>query len=76
MKTTTLKRKVNKNIRYIKLDIYKTLFKLYMVEQIFGSVKNNKPTGIIKKFFNTFSEAKNYFIRYVNLKIKKGYKLI
>lgn len=70
-----LKRTVNNNVRYLKLSIYPTLFDdLFLVEKVYGSVKNKKPTGVIKSFFRSYNEANIDLNKYIATKIKKGYQ--
>jgi len=74
MRQIILKRKVNENIRYLKIDLYKTLFNhLYMVEQVYGSVKNKAPTGRTKKFFSSYDDAIKYLNKYILIKQRRGY---
>ncbi|MDX4028344.1 WGR domain-containing protein [Aliarcobacter skirrowii] len=71
-----LTRIVNDKERYYKLNIEFNLFEEYLVENIYGSVKNKTPTGVIQKIFITKKEAINYVKKTIEKKIKKGYKIL
>jgi len=70
---TTLYRKVNHNIRYYKLDISKTLFNNSLLFIEYGNIKYKNPTGTIKYYFDTISDAKKEFMSIFNKKVKRGY---
>ncbi|MDD3465607.1 MAG: WGR domain-containing protein [Campylobacterales bacterium] len=72
----TLTRKVGNRIRYYTLDLQMDLFGEYIVNKIFGSICNKKPTGFKREYFQTRESAIISFKRNLALKMAKGYKLL
>ena len=60
-------------MRYYKLKLYPTLFGDILLIKEFGSIKNKKPTGIIKEYFSHIEECLKAIDFFVYEKIKKGY---
>ena len=71
-----LRREVNGKLRYYKISIYPTLFNEFLLEREFGSIKNKKPTRVIKKYFDNINAALKEFDEIFNIRIKKGYFLV
>jgi len=69
-----LYREVNHRIRYYSFKVYKTLFGEYILEREYGSIKNKRPTGIKREYFNTRSEALIICNKNIEAKLKRGYK--
>ena len=73
--STYLTRVVNGRTRYLKVEFLQTLFNsIFLVEKVYGSIKNSKPTGKKKNIFYSKDEAIKYFKRYIEMKIDKGYR--
>jgi len=66
---------VDHKIRYYSLKLYPTLFEEVILERSFGSVKNKKPTRIIKEYFFHIEDAIVSFKKIYVEKINKGYLL-
>lgn len=64
----------NNRIRFYKINIYKSLFNEYVVERVYGSLQNTKPTGIRKDIFSNKNTALKLVKNITETKIKKGYK--
>jgi O-6-methylguanine DNA methyltransferase len=47
----TLYREVKGKVRYYSLALYPTLFGEYLLVREFGGVKNKRPTGVMKEYF-------------------------
>ena len=71
----TLYRMVNHKVRYYTLAIYNTLFGEYMFIRENGSVKNKRPTRVIKEYYTSASEAIDVFAKKLKEKYKRGYNL-
>ncbi len=69
----TLHRDVNKKVRYYSLKIYPTLFEEVILERSFGSVKNKKPTRVIKEYFSHIENAFGELDIVLRSKLTKGY---
>ena len=65
---------MNHRIRYYSFKVYKTLFGEYILEREYGSIKNKRPTGIKREYFNTRSEALIICNKNIEVKLKRGYK--
>ena len=78
MKTDTtniqLYREVNYRVRYYSIRVYKTLFRGYLLEKKFGSLKNKRPTGVIKEYYDNIDQAVLAITKIVILKLKRGYR--
>ena len=59
--------------RYYRLLTYPTLFGEFLLIREFGSMKNKKPTGVIKEYFSSVLELENTLNKIYREKIKKGY---
>jgi len=70
---TTLYREVNSKLRYYTLNIEPTLFDEYLLTREYGSVKNKKPTRIIKEYYSNLEESISVFNKLITKKLKKGY---
>jgi len=70
----TLCRVVNKRARYYRLSSYKTLFYEYLLEIEYGSMKNKKPTRIIREYFSTLESLSKKRSQIIEQKMKKGYE--
>jgi len=69
-----LTRFVNHKQRYLQICYTKTLFDdIFLVEVMFGAIKNLKPTGIKTYYFDTYEGAIHYFRKYIKQKMVKGY---
>jgi hypothetical protein len=53
--------------------LYETLFGDFCIERIYGSLKNKKPTGLKKEFFESVSDAKARYFSIMKAKKSKGY---
>ncbi len=77
MKTDTtniqLYREVKHRVRYYSIRVYKTLFGGYLLEKRFGSLKNKRPTGVIKEYYDNTDQTLSAIKKIVALKLKKGY---
>jgi uncharacterized protein YgiM (DUF1202 family) len=71
-----LYREVDHRVRYYKVYVYKSLFDSYLLERVYGSIYNSKPTRVIRKHCKSFEEASSLFYEIVEAKIKKGYSKI
>ncbi|QSZ43151.1 WGR domain-containing protein (plasmid) [Sulfurimonas aquatica] len=71
----TLFRIVNHNTRYYTLHLCKTLFGEYMLIKINGSMKNTRPTRVIKEHYKSATEAMDAYKKKLQEKYKKGYSL-
>ena len=72
--STYLTRVVDGRTRYLRVEFLRTLFDdMFLVEKVYGSIKNSKPTGIKKNIFYNKDEAIKYFKRYIEMKIDRGY---
>jgi len=69
----TLYREVMGRHRYYRLLTYPTLFGEFLLIREFGSMKNKKPTGVIKEYFSSVLELENTLNKIYREKIKKGY---
>ena len=75
--STYLTRVVDGKTRYLKVEFLKTLFDdIFLVEKVYGSIKNSKPTGKKKNIFYNKEEAIKHFKRYIEMKIDKGYSYL
>jgi len=72
-KKFTLYREVNHNLRYYSLTLCPTLFGEYLLTKEYGSVKNKKPTRVIKEYFSHFEDSVTVIEKFIETKIKKGY---
>jgi predicted DNA-binding WGR domain protein len=72
----SLYREVNGKIRYYTLRIELTLFGEYLLIREFGSIKNKKPTRIIKEYYSNLEESISVFNILVIQKLKKGYSTL
>lgn len=70
---TTLYRFVNEKKRYYSLNIYPTLFGEYLLEKRYGSIKNMRPTRVVKEYYKTLNDALDVLNEKVKQKCKKGY---
>jgi predicted DNA-binding WGR domain protein len=70
---TTLFREVDHKLRYYSLKLYPTLFQEVILERSFGSVKNKKPTRVIKEYFSHIEDAMCKYSEILKQKINKGY---
>lgn len=70
---TTLYREVGGRVRYYTLQYYPTLFGDWLLERAYGSLKNKKPTRVIKKYFSHFEEMEVFISRLIKSKVRKGY---
>ena len=68
-----LYREVKGNIRYYVLKVYRNLFDEYILESIYGSIKNKSPTGVRRDYFITLEEALKVRAKKVDAKMQKGY---
>ncbi len=69
-----LTRVVNGRTRYLKVEFLKTLFdNMFLVEKVYGSIQNSKPTGRKRNIFYSRDEAIKYFNKYIEIKIIRGY---
>jgi predicted DNA-binding WGR domain protein len=75
MKLTMIRKTNDTNIRFYKLAIELNLFNEYLVERIYGSVKNKSPTGMVKNIFKMECEAMSFARDIVSKKLKKGYQI-
>jgi len=77
MKTDTtniqLYREVNYRVRYYSIRVYKTLFGEYLLEKRYGSLKNKRPTGITKEYYENIELTVSAIKKIVSLKLKRGY---
>lgn len=71
----TLFRQKDDKIRYYSFKIYPTLFNDFMLIREYGSMKNKKPTGIIKEYFIHLEDAILKLKQILRLKIQKGYSM-
>lgn len=71
-----MKRIVNQKIRYYNLILQKNLFYEYIVENIYGSIYNKKPTGKFCNFFKSKEEALAFIEQEINRKKNNGYEVI
>jgi len=71
----TLYRMVNHKVRYYTLAIYNTLFGEYMYIRENGSVKNKKPTRVVKEYYTSASEAMGVLKTKLQERYKRGYTL-
>jgi len=69
----TLYRMVNNKVRYYTLAVYNTLFGEYMFIRENGSVKNKKPTRVIKEYYKSVSEAMGVLKIKLQERYKRGY---
>ncbi len=69
----TLYREVDHKIRYYSLKLYPTLFEEVILERSFGSVKNKKPTRVIKEYFFHIEDAFAELEIVLRSKLAKGY---
>lgn len=69
----TLLREVNSRERYYSLHISTTLFGEYLLIKENGSVKNKKPTRIVKEYYKKEYEVLLRYMTIIREKIKKGY---
>ena len=68
-----LTRFVKGRMRYYLLKIEETLFGEYLLEKVYGSMSNKKPTRVLKEYYDSWVEAKKKFDGIVKGKKKKGY---
>lgn len=68
-----LTRSVKGRMRYYLLKIEETLFGEYLLEKVYGSMSNKKPTRVLKEYYDSWVEAKKKFDGIVKGKKKKGY---
>jgi len=71
----TLYRIVNHKVRYYSLAVYNTLFGEYMFIRENGSVKNKKPTRVIKEYYKSANEAMGVLKTKLQERYKRGYSL-
>ncbi len=69
-----LYREVNNRVRYYHIVLYKTLFDTYIIEKIFGSVINIKPTGITREYYKIIVQAIEAIKNIASKKLNKGYR--
>lgn len=69
----TLYRVCNERERYYHVSLYKTLFGEFCIERIYGALKNKKPTGSKREFFDSVSDAKARYRSIMKAKASKGY---
>jgi len=60
--------------RYYTLEIVPTLFSDFLLIIEYGAVNNNKPTGVVKKYFSIYMKAMDELNSTLNKKLKKGYR--
>ncbi|MDQ7061855.1 MAG: WGR domain-containing protein [Sulfurimonas sp.] len=72
-KKLILLRNVENSTRYYLLQVFKTLFDNYLLIREYGALKNRKPTGLIKMYFNTEKECEIELEKILRNKINKGY---
>ena len=68
-----LYREVNGRVRYYLVELHPTLFGEYIVERIYGAVRNKKPSGRKVEYFNAQSEGIERFFKVLEKKERKGY---
>ena len=68
-----LTRFVKGRMRYYLLELEETLFGEYLLEKVYGSMSNKKPTRVLKEYYDSWVEAKKKFDGIVKGKKKKGY---
>ena len=69
-----LYRSSGKGIRYYKIELCSTLFGEYIVQRIYGNIKNRGATGSIKRYFKDFRESQEYYQKILEKKYRRGYK--
>ena len=69
-----MKRIVNDKTRYYILHVSKDLFGNWLLEKIYGSISNFKPTRILRLQFHSRESAFEEFEKCIVLKMKKGYE--
>ncbi len=69
-----LYRSSGKGIRYYKIELYSTLFGEYIVQRIYGNIKNRGATGSIRRYFKDFREGHRYYLKVLKQKQKRGYE--
>ena len=62
-----------KNTRYYKIDLSSTLFDEYLVARVYGNNTYKAPTGKRSNYFGSLLEAKEFILKLIKSKIKKGY---
>lgn len=68
-----IKRKVAGKERYYMLSLSENLFGQFIIERVFGSCSNSKPTREMREFFCDIDIANKYYSKLLNSKLKKGY---
>lgn len=68
-----LMRNVNGRFRYYILSVTKNLFNAWLLEKIYGSSSNKKPTRILYTEFQDEASAVNQMKLKVEEKLRKGY---
>jgi predicted DNA-binding WGR domain protein len=70
----TLYREVNHRIRYYTLQYYPTLFGEWLLVRSYGSLKNKRPTRVLKEYFSSFTDLDIFLTKLLKTKTNKGYK--
>jgi len=68
-------REVNSRVRYYSLHLCMTLFGEYLLIKENGSIKNKKPTRVVKEYFQTLTQAMDSYSAKLQEKTKRGYSL-
>jgi len=71
----TLFREVNSRVRYYSLYLSMTLFGEYVLIRENGSVKNKKPTRVVKEYYKKEYEVILRYKEIVSEKFKRGYQV-
>jgi len=69
----TLFRNVNHRTRYYHISVHPTLFNTYVLERIYGSVTNRRPTRIIEEHFEELVSAIDAFEVHKGKRKHRGY---
>lgn len=66
-------RTVRGRVRYYTLEVMPNLFGEWMLIRTYGSIKQLKPTGVIREIYDNAEEAFEAIETYIKAKKKKGY---
>jgi predicted DNA-binding WGR domain protein len=70
----TLTRVVNNRIRYYQITLGANLFGEYVIDRVYGSMNNKRPTGVIKEYCTSLQDANSKIKTIVHQKQQKGYR--
>lgn len=71
---TMLIRRVNDRVRYYLVELFENLFGEWMVIRTYGSIKAQRPTGVIREYYMNANEAELSAKKIIRLKEHKGYQ--